>query len=127
VRRPNDANRSRLTRRLTATDRGPYNYDSEPIDRFQPPIRIAELDERVRLGLPGFRDAEGATLQEAADALIAHILHVAAVLRARGVGPLSSECGADPAMIDFIWKVGEHAQAGGDPRELLFGTDSLAP
>jgi hypothetical protein len=94
----------------------------QPIDRFHPPIRIAELDGRVRLGLQGFRDVEGATLQEAADALVAHVLHVARALRADGIGPLSSECCADPALLDFIWQVGEHAQAGRDPRDLLFGT-----
>jgi hypothetical protein len=98
----------------------------QAIDRFHPPIRIAELDGRVRLGLPGLRDVEGATLQEAADALVAHLLHVAIALRTGGVGPLSAECGADPAILDYIWKLGEHAQAGGDPRDLLFGTNPFA-
>jgi hypothetical protein len=65
-------------------------------------------------------------LQEAADALVAQILHVAMALRTGGVGPLSSECGADPGIIDFVWRVGEHAQAGGDPRDLLFGTEPHA-
>jgi hypothetical protein len=97
-----------------------------PIDRYHPPIRITELDGRVRLGLPGFRDVEGATLQEAADALVAQLLYVAMALRTGGVGPLSSECCADPAMLDYIWRLGEHAQAGGDPRDLLFGTNPLA-
>jgi hypothetical protein len=95
------------------------------IDGFHPPIRIAEFDGRVRLGLPGLRDVEGATLQEAADALVAHLLHVAMALRGCGVGPLSSECAADPAILDFIWRLGEYVQAGGDPRDLLFGTDPL--
>jgi hypothetical protein len=98
----------------------------QQIDRFHPPIRIAELDGRVRLGLQGLRDVDGATLQDAADALVAHLLHVAMALRASGVGSLSSECCADPAILDFIWKVGEHAQAGRDPRDLLFGTNPLA-
>ncbi|MGO9749986.1 MAG: hypothetical protein ACLP8S_21810 [Solirubrobacteraceae bacterium] len=98
----------------------------QPIERFHPPIRIDELDGRVRLGLQGFRDVEGTTLQEAADALVAHLLYVAMVLRAGGIGPLSSECSADPAILDFVWKLGEHAQAGGDPRDLLFGTNPLA-
>lgn len=98
----------------------------EAIDRFHPPIRITELDGRVRLGLPGLRDVEGATLQEAADALVAHLLHVAIALRAGGIGPLSSECGADPAILDFIWKLGDHAQTGGDARDLLFGPNLLA-
>jgi hypothetical protein len=47
-------------------------------------------------------------------------------LRASGVGPLSPECIADPAMLDFIWLLGEHTEAGGDPRDLLFGTNPLA-
>lgn len=96
------------------------------IDHFHPPIRVAELDGRIRLGLPGFRDAEGATLRDAADALVSHLLYVAMVLRTGGLGPLSSECCADPAILDFIWKLGEHARAGGDPRDLLFGTNPVA-
>jgi hypothetical protein len=95
----------------------------QAMDCLCPPIRIAEFDGRVRLGLPGLRDVEGATLQEAADALVVQLLHIAMTLRTSGVGPLSSECSVDPALLDFIWKVGEHAQAGGDPRDLLFGTD----
>jgi hypothetical protein len=98
----------------------------QPIDRFHPSIRIAEIGGRVRLGLQGFGDVEGATLQEAADRLVAHLLDVAMALRAGGVGPLSSECCADPAILDFIWTVGEYAQAGGDPRDLLFGPNPLA-
>jgi hypothetical protein len=80
----------------------------------------------VRLGLSGFQEVEGATLQEAADALVERIVVVATALRAGGVGPFSSECSADPTVLDFIWRVGEHAQAGGDARELLFGTDPRA-
>jgi hypothetical protein len=98
----------------------------QTISRFKPPIRITEIDGRVRLGLPGFRDVDGATLQEAADALVAQLLHVSMALRASGVGPLSPECIADPAMLDFIWLLGEHTEAGGDPRDLLFGTNPLA-
>jgi hypothetical protein len=80
----------------------------------------------VRLGVSGFQEVEGATLQQAADALVAQILRVATALRSGGFGPLSSECWADPAILDFIWKVGEHAHAGGDPRDLLFGTNRLS-
>jgi hypothetical protein len=46
-------------------------------------------------------------------------------LRAGCVGPLSSECLADTAMLDFIWLLGEHAEAGGEPRDLLFGANRL--
>jgi hypothetical protein len=47
-------------------------------------------------------------------------------LRAGGIGPASSECGADLAIIDFIWKLGEHTKAGGEARDLLFGDRRLA-
>jgi hypothetical protein len=29
-------------------------------------------------------------------------------------------------MLDFIWLLGEHTEAGGEPRDLLFGTNRLA-
>ena len=50
-----------------------------------PALRISETDGRVRLGLDGFGDVEGATLQDAADELVAHLLHVAMALRADGI------------------------------------------
>src|SRR5947209_1662165 len=84
------------------------------------------LGDRIRLGIQGFRDVDGATLQEAADALVAHLLHAAMVLRTGCIGPLSSECGADTAILDFIWQLGEHVQRGGDPREFVFGPNPLA-
>jgi hypothetical protein len=87
----------------------------------RPHLRINEIDGRVRLGLEGFGDAEGATLQEAADALVARLLGVALALRAGGIGPIAGECCADPGALDFVWTLGEHAAAGGDPRDLLFG------
>ncbi len=39
---------------------------------------------------------------------------------------MSSECCADPELLDFVWRVGEYAAAGEDPRELLFGQNRLA-
>jgi hypothetical protein len=96
------------------------------MDVRSPSLRISEHEGRVRLGLEGFSDVEGETLQEAADALVAYILQVATSLRAAGVGPIYSECCPDPALLDFVWRVGELAAEGGDPRELLFGTNPLA-
>jgi hypothetical protein len=86
-----------------------------------PPLRITEVGGRVRLGLDGFGDVDGATLQEAADALVAHMLAIAIAFRSGGVGPLYAECCPDPALLDFVWTLGEHAAAGGEPRDLLFG------
>jgi hypothetical protein len=68
---------------------------------------------------------EGRTLQEAADALVARLLQVAMAFRASGVGPVSSECDSDPELLEFIWRLGDRAAAGGDPRELLFGPNRL--
>jgi hypothetical protein len=79
----------------------------------------------VRLGLAGFGDVEGDTLQQAADELVTRLLSIAIVIRSGGVGPLCSECCPDLAVLDFVWQLGEIAAAGGDPRELLFGPNPL--
>ena len=91
-----------------------------------PALRIREIEGGVRLGLDVFADVEGATLQEAAHELVLRLLRVALALRANGVGPVCSECGADVALLEFVWELGEVAASGGDPRELLFGPNPLA-
>src|SRR5213078_3703110 len=96
------------------------------MEAWTPSLRITERDGRVRLGLEGFGDVEGESLQEAADALVAYVLQVAMAYRSGGVGPLYSECSPDPAVLEFIWRVGELVKAGGDPRHLLFGPNPLA-
>ena len=75
------------------------------------------------MGLDGFGDVEGATLQDAADELVKYLLRIAMVIRAEGVGPPCSECCVDMAHVEFLWKLGEAAADGGDPRELLFGSN----
>jgi hypothetical protein len=97
------------------------------VDRPWPALRVSEVGGRVRLGLDGFGDVEGATLQEAADELVAQLLRVAIALRAGGVGPVCSECSPDTAALDLIWTFGEMAATGHDPRELLFGPNPLVP
>lgn len=92
---------------------------------WTPPLRISEHEGRVRLGLEGFGDVEGATLQDAADELVAYLLRVAMAFRAEGIGPLYSECRPDPALLDFVWRLGDLAAGGGDPRDLLFGPGPL--
>lgn len=79
----------------------------------------------MRLSLDGFSHVEGATLQEAADALVAHMLRVAMAFRAGGFGPVGPECGADREILDFVWRLGDHVAARGDPRDLLFGPTEL--
>ena len=86
-----------------------------------PTLRICEIGGRVRLGLEGFGHVEEPTLQEAADALVANMERIDAAVYSCGVGPASTELAPDLAALDFIWKLGEHVAAGGDPREFLFG------
>ena len=90
-----------------------------------PTLRACEIGGRVRLGLDGFGEVEGDTLQDAADELVARLLFIAIVIRSGGVGPLCSECCPDLTVLDFVWQLGELAAAGGDPRELLFGPNPL--
>jgi hypothetical protein len=93
---------------------------------YSPRLRITEIDGRIRLGLDGFSNVEGTTLQDAADQLVARLLQTALALRTGTVGPLCSECHPDLAVLDFLWQLGDLAAAGGDPRDLLFGPNPLA-
>ena len=92
-----------------------------------PPLRIREVAGRIRLGLDGFGDVEADTLQEAADALVARLLHIAIALRSTGIGPVYAAGCPGPAHLEFVWRLGDHAAAGGDPRDLLFGPSPPAP
>ena len=89
-----------------------------------PTLRICEIGGRVRLGFEGFSHVEEPTLQEAADALVANMVRIAAAVYTGGVGPASTELAPDLRALDFIWKLGEHVAVGGDPREFLFGHSS---
>ena len=95
--------------------------------KASPPLRLSEIDDRVRLGLDGFGYVEGATLQEAADRLVGRLLEIAIALRATAVGPFHPECCPDPAHLEFIWKLDDLAAAGGDPRTLVFGPNPVTP
>ena len=87
-----------------------------------PTLRICEIGGRVRLGFEGFGHVEEPTLQEAADALVANMVRIAAVYT--GVGPASTELAPDLTALDFIWKLGEHVAAGGDPANSCSGAQS---
>jgi hypothetical protein len=52
---------------------------------------------------------------------VANMVRIAAAVYTGGVGPASTELAPDLTALDFIWKLGEHVAAGGDPREFLFG------
>jgi hypothetical protein len=80
-----------------------------------PTLRVSEIGGRVRLGLDGFGDVDGDTLQEAADELVTRLLSIAMVIRSGGVGPLCSECCPDLAVLDFVWQLGELRGRGRSP------------
>ena len=88
-----------------------------------PRLRVSDVGGRVRLTLAGLTGAEGATLQEAADDLVWRVLLVAMALRSSGIGPVSSECPSDVALLDFVFELGEIAARGGDIRPRLFGCE----
>src|SRR5580765_728259 len=96
------------------------------METWTPDLRISVVAGRVRHGLDGFSDVEGGSLQEAGDALVARLLEIALAFRSGAIGPLSTECGIDHSLLEFIWRVGAVAAAGGEPRELLFGPNPLA-
>ena len=64
---------------------------------------------------------EGATLQEAADDLVARVLVLVMAFRSSGIGPVSGEGPMpDLAMLDFLYELGEIASANGVSRLYLF-------
>jgi hypothetical protein len=72
--------------------------------------------------LGGLASGEGATLQEAADDLVARVLVLVTAFRSSGIGTLPREGPRpDPAMLEFLYELGETAAAGGDIRQRLFG------
>jgi hypothetical protein len=90
--------------------------------QYQPALEVRQVAGRVRLLLSGLAYGEGATLQEAADDLVARVLALVMAFRSGGIGPLSSE-GPRPdlAMLQFLYELGEIAASGGDIRRRLFG------
>jgi hypothetical protein len=89
---------------------------------YQPTLEVCQVGGRVRLVLGQLASGEGATLQEAADDLVARVLALVLAFRSSGIGPLPSE-GPRPdlAMLEFLYELGELAAAGGDIRQRLFG------
>jgi hypothetical protein len=90
--------------------------------QHQPPLQVRRVAGRVRLLLGDLAYGEGTTLQEAADDLVARVLTLVMAFRSGGIGPLPSEGPRpDPAMLEFLYELGEIAAGGGDIRERLFG------
>ncbi len=83
-----------------------------------PPLRIREIGDRVRLSLDGLSQADGATLQEAADALQARLLVLALAYRSHG---FTADRTATFGWSGFLHELGEIAATGGDIRARVFG------
>ena len=92
---------------------------------FRPSLSVSEHDGCVRLSLAGFGHADGATLQEAADELVRHVLAIALAVHSGDLCPRSSECLVDPAQLAYTWELGLIAASGGDIRGLLLGPEGI--
>jgi hypothetical protein len=64
---------------------------------------------------------DGATLQEAADDLVARVMRHALALRSGGVACPRELCPPDARWLEFLYKVGEIAARGGDVRQHIVG------
>jgi hypothetical protein len=93
---------------------------------YTPKLWVAEVDDQVRIGLGELGYAEGPTLQEAADALVAKVLLAVLAVRSGGIEPAGTEVLPNPGALRFLWELGEIAARGGDIRDRLFGPDSAA-
>jgi hypothetical protein len=89
--------------------------------QFTPTLEVRQVAGGVRLLLGQLAYGEGATLQEAADDLVARVLVLAMAFRSSGIGPVSGESPSpDLAVLEFLYELGEMASRGGDIRDRLF-------
>jgi hypothetical protein len=84
-----------------------------------PALTITEKRGRISLYLGGLARGEGASLQEAADELVAAERTIAVAFRTSG-WTTSPEAGPDFETINFLHELGEIAAAGGDIRDRVF-------
>jgi hypothetical protein len=89
-------------------------------------LRISEVHGRVRLGVDCFGDVREPACRRPATRSSPGSSEIALAFRNGAIGPLSTECGIDHRLLEFIWRIGDVAASGGEPRELLFGPNPLA-
>jgi len=91
------------------------------VTQWTPTLSIDETPSGCRLSLHGDLHGDGATLQEAADQLVARVLDVAIAVRRSGVHwrPLFAPC--DVRWMEFLYDVGAVASQGGDARACVLG------
>ena len=89
--------------------------------QYQPSLEVRQVAGRIRLLLGTLAYGEGATLQEAADDLVARVLALVMAFGSGGIGPVSNEAPPPvPVLLNFLYELGDIAAAGGDIRERLF-------
>lgn len=85
-----------------------------------PLLTAQRVGEVVRLELGGWGYGHGATVEQAADDLVARLLTQAAALRA-GELRYAAELGPpDHAQLEFLWEIGAMAERGEDVRSRVF-------
>jgi hypothetical protein len=96
------------------------------VSAWMPPLVIQEHGGRCRLRLANEAWGDGATLQEAADDLVARVVRHAVAWRAGGFA-CPKELGAlDLRWLDFLYEVADIAARGGDVRHrIVGGTEDL--
>ena len=92
------------------------------VEYWTPPLKLEEIEGRCRLSLGGLTYGNGRTLQDAADDLIARLLHLAASFRGSGFRLSPEGPQLNHASLDFIWEIGERAARGEDVRPRVFGS-----
>jgi hypothetical protein len=90
-------------------------------DHWTPPLVVREHGGRCRLWLGGEAWGDGATLQQAADDLIARVLRHALALRSAGFAATRDVATSDRNWLGFLYEVSEIAARGGDVRGRVFG------
>jgi hypothetical protein len=94
---------------------------------WTPQLRLDETTVGCRLSLVGVAYGNGATLQDAANDLIARVLSLVMAMRSSGLR-YSSELGPpDPKLLEYLWELGEQAVRGNDIRERVFGSTDGPP
>ena len=83
-------------------------------------LELRQTGQRCRLWIGGRAHGDGATLQEAADDLVARLLTAAMALRASGLAWSPESGPPDRPWLDFLWELGELASQGHDIRQRLF-------
>ena len=83
---------------------------------WTPPLRLTEHPGGCRLTLDGLTSGDGASLQEAADELIARLRRLALAVHRGGLQPSPDAGPPDLRLLDFLWELGERAVRGEDIR-----------